>query len=903
MSIYTYGDSEILFELFNAIAHVFNNPLLTILSLIVGFFTVVFAVAKLFFGANFEELIFKYAIQVFCIVALYFLVPTQTVRIEDVVTGRYHKVDNVPSCLAIVAQTSSTIGYSLTKAFEGIFHGPKDPTYNRTGMIFGSDAYIDSSKYKIKNGDLARNLKAIVKHCVVPDLWMGRYSISELQKTNDIWAFLKNRSSKNTNLVPIKKLDLQKHKNVFHEDDTPLMTCKEALDYLTPFFKQEVQYYAKADIISSLPLTLQVLRDLQAEKQSLTNEQIVGAATGVDEQFASQQLMISLLSNELNGKNFAVVKSKEHYLNNLFLSGQLGVKSLYYLRMVAQCLVYIIFIPVIPISFLMGGIKTLFSWFKLVIWIQLWPPLYACLHYVLYVLTKLSLNDLTSGGLNLFNLVELENTQMFVGGITSSFVVLIPTISYYILNGSLNSIVSAIGSPISSSTLSQASNGPSAELTNGNYSYGNTSMLQTSYANTTLMHQNAAPTLTQGYYQINEAGHTITYGSSSNDLYMDQKRSNLNPSISTDKSIVHSTQEAYQNSLNAAQSERNSFSESISDHSRSLYDLSNHIGNSTSFSEGFSSREAADYQASARSLLNECSTFGEAHNMNTKEAMSFIMSAKAGLGGSLSSFFSADVGLSKNTDTSTEEAYNSALSIANSQEFQENYQKVNDFAKNNHFGINDDEGRRLANSYSSSLDKMHSSQQSYESAFSRSEQLSENLSYLNSDSLHEKYTLDKQFAEWGSIKFSSPHAFLRFLDNSNESERSNLVNDFFTDFSLHHPNKLGVQGDYQEPNIYESFQKYSLDLPSVNHQEEFNELSTNLVSEANTIGLNRDAISSRGDALVESVNGINQASVDFAFKKEKLSFDRANIQKEHDREGNVVWSSKLWNGPSRHENI
>src|SRR5258708_34724930 len=112
LTIVTYGGGEILQHIFNAIAKLFYGnesgiirPLMVICASIGGFW----AICKAVLSLSIDPLISKYLFPLIAISTL-FLIPSTSVRIEDVLKDRSYKVDHVPVLLAKFSELVSSIG-------------------------------------------------------------------------------------------------------------------------------------------------------------------------------------------------------------------------------------------------------------------------------------------------------------------------------------------------------------------------------------------------------------------------------------------------------------------------------------------------------------------------------------------------------------------------------------------------------------------------------------------------------------------------------------------------------------------------------------------------------------------------------------------------------------------------
>ncbi|MXP50696.1 conjugal transfer protein TraG (plasmid) [Pantoea sp. Eser] len=96
-----------------------------------------------------------------------------------------HQVDNVPGGLAIPASFITSIGYALTQSYEEVFHRPDAVSYNKTGMLFGSELVKASTGFTFADGTIAGLFSDYVQNCVIGDIFLNhKYSMEDLMNSN-----------------------------------------------------------------------------------------------------------------------------------------------------------------------------------------------------------------------------------------------------------------------------------------------------------------------------------------------------------------------------------------------------------------------------------------------------------------------------------------------------------------------------------------------------------------------------------------------------------------------------------------------------------------------------------------------------------------------------------------------
>lgn len=758
-TIITYGGGEILSQIFNSIAMIFKKggimqPLMLITASIAGFW----AISKAFFSSSPHQIITSFVLPAIVLPGL-FLMPNTRVRIEDTLTNKAYTVDHVPLMLATVASVSSSLGYRINQALENIMHTSTDQQYLATGMIFGGETSLDIRKYKINNGDLEKNLRHFSKQCVLYDLALDLYSIDDLKKSTDLWKFLSEKTSK-VRMIPYKITngsikDLQGPAN-----KTSYLSCKNAIKEMTPIFEAEKKYQGNMDLIKNLPLTFQALTGLQKTQDNLV----------------SQQLMMNVLAGEFSAKEFGKSRAQAQQYNTSIISGALASKYLLNTRAVFALLLYASFIFVVPLSLLSGGLKTITTWIWYNVWIQIWPPFYTILGYIAQVAAQSESKGVLNGieGLSFFTSVGLRDIHEGIYATACYLSLSIPFLSYAILKGGMESFVHLAGSMLGPTQSAVGS--AAAEMTSGNYSFGNISQGQLSYQNTSGFQTNLAPSLSGGFMTENSGMQSTVHTPSG--AVLDQKNSNLRESFFSDKAITEGLQTAYQTSQSAYENAQKTYNESVSGHTRSMSDLTEHLSHAENYNQNTSSRIGMDMHESARYVTSEAENWGKQFGLSQRQSMEVL----AGVSSGALNWLGVDFKANTHNGSTSDEVLSSAQNLASSLDFQKNFQKIQDFSSGEAHSYLNDEGVRLATAYTRSLDEVHSSQNQQQAAFTNMNQVSENLSWAENHSFSLKSSLNQEFIDWASEKYSSQGGFSYISETLNSPdkkyERACLANEF-----------------------------------------------------------------------------------------------------------------------------
>ena len=774
-TVITYGGLDILYHIFNSVAMLFNGgtggivkPLCTLAASIGCFW----ALTKAFFSPSVDAFVLKFFLPVIVSVS-FFLIPTTTLKIEDKFKLESKTVAHVPLLLGKFAETISTVSDKITTAFESVMHTPNDKNYLQTGMIFGAETDLDISRYQLTNADLEQNLGRFAKQCVLYDIALGKYTIDQMKTSNDLWDFFAKNTS-NTRMMrytpPANGPKTQTSKEV-----GPYVTCKKAIELLTPYFEAEKCHYlpksegnglVKREVLKNLPLTFQALTGLQAEGQTLIG----------------QQLMMNTLTREFAGSQFAKSRAQTQQRNTYNVIGSMAGNCLITSRIILEGLVYASFVLIIPLSLLPGGFRFIGSWSWIALWIQLWPPFYVILNYMMQIVARSKVEaifgDSLNGGLNFVTSAGLQTLSEDIFALCGFMSLSIPYITYAILQGGVNSFIHLAGSMMS--PAHSAAQTAASDLSTGNYSFGNTNFGGLSFQNRSALQANYAPSLSSGFFQESSGAHQATYGIEN---ILKQSSSDLRTSISSDDSISCGFQRNIQQAQSAVDTAQESYSESVSKHSRYGADLTEHLANSKNYSEGVSEREAYDIQKSARFLESAAENWGRQHGLSKRESLEVMFGVHAGANtGPIGKLLGVDIGIdakmSGGHGHSRDDYVSSAMNVAKSEEFQKSLQAVQDYSKNKASGSFQDEGVRIAQNYNRSVDEVVSSQESFQSAKSYMEQVSDNSSWATQNSHVVRKALNQDFVNWASETKGGFNEAIEVLEGKNTALQDAWVQEY-----------------------------------------------------------------------------------------------------------------------------
>jgi len=399
--IYAYQNSDSLFGIFNAVAAIMGSGTYASALAAVAFCGFLAALAAYAFAP--EKLQgWKWILTVVLVFSV-LLVPKVTIGIVDKTGGAPVKVvANVPLGLAALGGLTSAIGNTLTELFETAFQvvpGPgqlsADFTYQKNGLLFGNRLVRDSGSITIADAYLRADLINFIGNCTQYDLADGTLSASAFAAADDVWPLMGTPNP-------------ARFTTIASPGGLTNVTCTDA--------------YASID--ARLPAEVVRLQDLFARKQNPTLPPAAAAAalvgqiqqaylrnqiavaSGTAAEIIRQNALLNairdsgkLVGQKINdpgaltlGMGQAMGTAQQ---NASWLAGaKVAEQALPIFRNVIEAMTYAMFPLVVLLLLLTSGPQAALimkSYAVILVWIQLWPPLYAILNYMATIYAQFDL--------------------------------------------------------------------------------------------------------------------------------------------------------------------------------------------------------------------------------------------------------------------------------------------------------------------------------------------------------------------------------------------------------------------------------------------------------------------------------------------------------------------------------
>lgn len=917
ITIYTISNGDLCQSVLNGIVTLLgSSTMATAIHL-----SLIFAVAGavIHFLMRHSVTIFAKWFVLFFIVTVVILGPKTSVQVIDTTDpAGVYEVDNVPSGLAILASTVTSMGTGLAREFDLVFHMPDSETYSKTGMLFGAGLLHRSLGFQLQDGPTKQLLTQYVPNCVVGDIELnGKYTLKQLLDSPDPWTLMADHAS------PVRGMfvnDPSTGKRQFETCQQAATTITQQLNQTTSVGGTTFNYYAN-----------KVFGTPSAQKQQLFAQLFAGANNYFFQggKTASTLLKNNVVNNAIRSGirlNASQTNSATSLLNladttafeKMRLSQKvgrdIGTRFIPLMNTVLFLFLVGIFPLIVLLSFQPGlGPSVLKNYAYGFIYLQSWPLLFSLLNFMSTFYLHARLGAIGPAGITLSNSNWVANEHSDVASVAGYFTLAIPFISIYIVKGvasGLSSMSNYIGSSFHSVSGSEAS-----QTVTGNWSMGNMQMDNIS-ANKVDTNQSVRSGMMS---QQTESGGTVSFTPAGGEV-VHAGLSSLPTSVNFGSAIQSSLQQSMNHSKQAAQVASESSGASFSSSASEMTQLGQQTGHNVSTSEGSdytqssNASQALDHVTSAtndyasrhhvsqRQAYNDLMKHGENFGQNVQGSLNYDsgdslpgklgslatgVSVKGSAG--LSWGHSNDWSHSSDQGVSSEASGNSSQDVRDAQSFKQGM----DYLSSHRGSL----GAQLGNSVNTSMlnqavshyQKGENFSQQANASLTESQQYADMLSKSQTNSDGYNRNLNNDFVQY--VNHHAPAGMANSVlsgstHHATEAVREQLVDDFVQsriDSSMTTPvNGSGIDQQYQQNQ-----QKMQGDKAAITENYQAN---TQKVSAASPLESVASVNQESAHLMASSQQAISQARQQAVSGKEHLSDQGKSIEKQIDGQSSSVKS-------------
>ena len=478
LDYYAYWNGGQIRDLFEALVAICSGPSYTCLiksAVLAGFLAAI--TGALLKWQGLAAKVYLFAAVLFYSVML---VPKVDLAIHDERSTDVYVVSSVPLGVGFFSSAASRIGRFLTGSFETAFSLPDAERFSRFGLVYPQravTALLNAGAVTPEGRALSERVTA---DCVGPELTDHPDKVNELAQSGNLWATIKQEGWVN----PARSTVAQ---------DGSVQSCEAAVQSLEDHLNNvEIDFIKKrlgvllvpeqpdpsAVIARTLPhseaLLLGVSRSLE---DSLKHSVMLSALPRGLESIARQagaplDLAVKFSSASAN------LSSEINYRT----LGKLAEQSLPKIRNCVEFIVIAAFPLMLVLMIAAGSAAGVVfrSFFVLLIWVQLWAPLFAVANYLMITVDANPMNRLIAefGGSTLQAADLIREAGSSSQAIAGSLTLLIPMIAFALAKGSdmaFVSMASGLMAPAQGAASSAANQAGSGNFNAGNVSLGNTS--------------------------------------------------------------------------------------------------------------------------------------------------------------------------------------------------------------------------------------------------------------------------------------------------------------------------------------------------------------------------------------------------------------------------------------------
>lgn len=486
--IYAYGNNDSLYGIFNAIAAIMGADSYLQSVAIVAFCG--FVTAAIAYAFMPQKLIgWQWLASVLLVYSILF-VPKVTVGIVDKLGTRpVQVVANVPFGLAFFGNLTSTIGNTLTEVFETAFQtlpGPAqqsaDLAYQRHGVMFGNTLIKRTRQIVFDDPNFRTDLVNFVHNCTMFDLADGTIDPAAFSKApvgaGDLWSLMATPNparfssitaggvstiepcpavyaNLNARLPAVTNLGIQKLAALLNPD-LPLAQAVAEVS------NQATQAYLRASLGGAGIAVADIVRQNGLINAINDTSDIIGQKIN-----DPGSLILGL------GRAQATAQTNAAWLN----FGKMAEDALPLIRNAIEAIIYALFPLVILLLLLtygLGTMRALQSYLLTLVWIQLWPPVYAILNYMASIASAKHIAaaaELGAGvnGLALVSASPIYSNTISDEAVVGYLVLAVPAIAWAAVKG-MHTIGQA--ALTGTSSIQGAASGAAAAAATGNVALG-----------------------------------------------------------------------------------------------------------------------------------------------------------------------------------------------------------------------------------------------------------------------------------------------------------------------------------------------------------------------------------------------------------------------------------------------
>jgi conjugal transfer mating pair stabilization protein TraG len=416
--------------------------------------------------------------------------PKVTIQVVDrFSTAPPQIVDNVPLGLAMLGSLTTSVANTLTELTETVLQRipgpggaqmPEELAYSKHGMVFGNRVVNHTATSTFNDPLFRTDIINYLRNCTFPDLANSYIKPQDWQTSTNVWALLNDSNPARFTTIRLTngKLDVVPCPDAYRTLDARMPanveTTKAQMAYALNVGLDPQSAVTRIDPqIERAYATLRISEAARGAADLIRQNAMINAVR--DAHLVQNQAM-----NDPAAMMLALARAQGVAAANVSMknSASIQAQSMPVIRSSLEFALYALF-PFVVLMILMSYGKTALTLIKsyayVAIWIQLWPPMFAVVNYLITLNSAQELAAaarMTGGasGLALYTADTIYSASLSSSAIVSSMFVAVPIMAAAIVWGA-ERLVSFAGASVSSAQ--RPMDNASSQASSGNANFGN----------------------------------------------------------------------------------------------------------------------------------------------------------------------------------------------------------------------------------------------------------------------------------------------------------------------------------------------------------------------------------------------------------------------------------------------
>jgi hypothetical protein len=394
-------------------------------------------------------------------------------------------------------------------------------------------------------------------------------------------------------------------------------------------FREPDVITANARLLSTLPLAYDYLATISA-----TGAEIVGQNVMINAMRRSFTSMAADADATAAIQDFAIGQAEAQQRTTYHTLGALAARTLPLIKNILEMLIYGLF-PIMLLFVIVSMFpgKTVIFYAKALVWLHLWPPLYAVLHFVMSIYSADAVTASATmpasvggagAGLAVMTQGGITAVNADMAAMAGYLAWLIPLLSWGIMNAggfAISQLAAGIGSVAQAAGSSAAGAAASGQINLGNARLLNSGFFAT----------NTAPAQNTGVGNLTDSasGSVMTHTQGGH-AFLNTAKHNVGLSANLSQGIQSSISERASSSRTAAQQDMKQFAEVSAANLDNAMSFRHDVSSSLSSSSGTGWQFSASVNEKADAIQSGLRQLSENHGLSTEDGLRAALIASVG---------------------------------------------------------------------------------------------------------------------------------------------------------------------------------------------------------------------------------------------------------------------------------